>query len=366
RVDPELEVTFLGVTPGSTLTATDYAGNVATVPVAPVPEKLYVLHARDFVSFLEKPTDPRGEESRPLMWPPIAERDAQGREIVNAFVPVTDFDLAETLRGSPPQGERFQFEFKRRTGGAWGQSGEIGAQLRLDFAALGLDFGDVYRGRFSCNAQNGTFRSESFLFRPCSDYMRLVLEGRPDPQPALFIVPNGGIEPLVGGRISFVGKHGRTVKTFDGQIAQGLPMEADGKGGLFWALNVDLLQVCMAQVVAIGASGTEYAPDGRCRLLEMPFPCEPPSGNFKLDPPEEQLCGNPDVARFRVEENAIGRVFHVEGDPDGAPFPITSFVGEGVFYLISHDVLVDLRRVPQDRDLVVRVYVDPKDDEPDI
>jgi len=364
RVDPEGSIALLGVHPGATFTARDHAGNVAVVPVPPVPEQLYVLDALDYVSFLPSPTDPRAEATdfRPLMVPPIAERDASGQEVVKPLVPFTDFDLAETLRGSPKGGESFRFQFQPRAGGAWGESPPTNAGPRLDFVGLGVDFTQVYRGRFACDAQNGRFFSESFLFRPCDDYMQLRLHFGPSAE-WIYVVENSALEPLASGTIAFLDQNG-VVTLPNGRLASDLPMSPDGRGGLTFLTPPYLRGYC-ARATAKGESGREYGHDGRCRNLEVGGCGAPPRGEDFSLASEPQLCGDPNLLRFRVAERAPGRHFFVEGDPDGEAFLVTTFKGEGALLPVVHEVLVDVSGQP-DRDLEFRVRVEPAEGRVDI
>lgn len=318
-VEAQHEIWLVGALSGLTMFAEDRAGNRSAVPVPPVPEKLFVAGAFDstlgrlVMGAVTSPPDPT----------------------VQALTPDTSaFRLYETATDTPESGEEVRFQFQSDFGGAWNdgpaetmdRSGAGG--LLVDFVDLGLDLGSVYRGRFVCQPSNGSapIESEVFQFRPCQTYMALTAQQTPEGQ-YLYRLHTAGVDLGVAAWLS---------RPCLGAAGLELPMHQTGPGDFELALGP--AEACprmegFARV--LGASGQRYDPSDESSCLRLRAgsrECED-GGDFRVSPlqvwPHPQCGGDPDRLKLSVRDDERGAWIDVQGDPDGAPFPIGGFRGTG-------------------------------------
>lgn len=295
---PEPEVRELATDPGAVFTADDYAGNRSTVSVLPVEERLF------------------------LLTPPLND------ETVGTLAPRTTFLLAETIRGTPEEGEEVRFQFHPKEGGAWRDGPPFMIKdgqddWDADFAGMGLTLGREYRGRFVARARGRDFPTHEFLFRPCTAYLELGFErlfSSPSQAKWRFSLASQVPEKLVSATLTITGegKLGgyRTVTPFD------FPYTVVWTP--FPSCDTDPPSRLVFELKVTGESGRVYTNDNECRILRK-FTDLCSSLNIVQ---EYAYCkGSPDeillkAAATSTVTNARARV---ERGPESPGKPITEF-----------------------------------------
>jgi subtilase family serine protease/flagellar hook assembly protein FlgD len=192
RVDEERDALWLAQRPGFRFEAEDHAGNRSEIAVPSLPERIFPLGA--------------AYHCTPLLSPPVeGEGDPPSPQaLVHPLAPAEVVLVAGATLNREYHEQGVRFAFQPREGGAWTEAAlpeqEGGGEWDLPverFEDLGIDPIRTYRGRFLGDGRSGEVASESFLFRPCREWLSASVEFPDPPSSPLLVVRTETSEPVV-------------------------------------------------------------------------------------------------------------------------------------------------------------------------
>jgi len=311
RVDPDLTAPLAGAQTGLELFAEDHAGNRVRVPVAPLDEGIFTLGALAFFG----PDSHHAGDCDVLVPPPLRVEGSETPAHVYPLLPEdVRFEFDHTLR-APPADRDFHFAVQPRDGGDWMSipiAGDDAPSFDVEsFHDLGLDPTGTYRCRMEGQATGHEVSSETFLFRPCRQFLKLW-QLRPR---WTFFLETQVDEPLTRAWLILRQRN---------QPDRVLEMRPT-QGGFAAHLPECTTPLTIVTAEALGVSGKHYYHDDKCQRMAG----EVPACALGLSLTQEWArCSDASPDRLLLAEGWLtpetARI-EVEGGPTGSPFPIDAF-----------------------------------------